>query len=216
MVFDWLLTAVAATLNILVVAALVRGQAFRRYRAIGLFCLVEIVAILVDTFGYSNLDRRAYASIYWAFDFVVHFFLTLVILGLIRSALRFWHGFAWVPYGLFAGMVVFACLSLLVLQSPNINAWFIGFSRNLSFGEEVLNLILWTLLLQRGELDLQLIILSAGIGFQVTGEVIGLTLRPYTTDANRWVPDLLVQFCELLCLAIWLWAFSRKRLAVQT
>ena len=107
-----------------------------------------------------------------------------------------------------------ACLalgSILIFRDPLPSRWLVPVTRNLSFGEEICNLVLWSLLLQRSEFDQQHLIVSAGIGIQVTGEVIGHTLRLYSSPALIWVPDLLIFLCETLCLLVWVWAFRNNR-----
>ncbi|MGI8741630.1 MAG: hypothetical protein ACR2NN_03470 [Bryobacteraceae bacterium] len=107
-----------------------------------------------------------------------------------------------------AGVICFALFSAYTYQVPNLNRWMTPISRNLSFGEELLNLILWSVLLQRRASDYLLLMVSAGIGVQVTGEVIGITLALYAHNPSvKWVPNSLVFLCEVSCLLIWLRAF---------
>src|SRR5205823_3303696 len=109
-------------------------------------------------------------------------------------------------------VVCFAAYSVYIFQNPSVNRWMTSVSRNLSFCEEFLNFILWTLLIQRRDFDQLLLLVSAGIGVQVTGEAIGHTLRLYTrSHSTVWVPNLLVYVAEILCLCIWIWAFRSAR-----
>ena len=211
MSFGWLPSLLSFLLNLVVIILVFRNNFWRKHLVVALFCFVQMTVVVTIVFVSSRFDRHTYAVSYWTGDLVAHLFITLVILSLIRVAVAENTGQRMLPYGLFAGMLALLAYSLYVFHDPHINHWMNPVSRNLSLGEEFLNLILWTFLLQKREFDAQLVIISAGIGVQVTGEVIGLTLRTYAPASTVWVPNLLAQSCEFLCLLILLWAFSSRK-----
>ncbi|MBV8819979.1 MAG: hypothetical protein JO022_16565 [Acidobacteriaceae bacterium] len=210
MPFGWLILAFSITLNLLVLFYLWRSSSAIKYRSIGLFCIAQLVLIAADYAASTFTSRDTYTRTYWLNDIIAHMFISLVIVALIRAALEEYPQFRWAPTALFLGVLVVAAVSLIVFQNPRIPRWINPVSRNLSLTEEALNLVLWALLLRRQQFDVQLLLLSAGMVMQVTGEVIGLTLRPYTNATTIWVPNLLVQFSELLCLGIWIWALRYR------
>jgi hypothetical protein len=212
MLLGWLASFLSVGLNLLVAYFAVSSGATRKYSTIPLFCLVQVAAVVTVT-SLSFLDRHIYATGYWISDLLAHFFITLVIVSLIRSSVANDPKQRTLPIVLFSAMLGLAAYSLYAFYDNHYSRWLNPVSRNLSLGEEALNLILWTFLLQKRDYDSQLVVISAGIGVQVTGEVIGLTLRPYTSAATVWVPNLLVQTCEFLCLFIWLWAFAPRKSA---
>src|SRR6267378_2494827 len=98
--------------------------------------------------------------------------------------------------------------SILAFRDPRITVWMTPVSRNLSFCEEILNFMLWTALIRNRDYDRLLLFISAGIGIQVTGEVIGHTIRTFMwTGTMLWLPDTLVTVSEIICLLTWVWAF---------
>jgi hypothetical protein len=104
-------------------------------------------------------------------------------------------------------VVVFGFGSLGYYYEPSTLRWMTPLSRNLSFCEAILNFILWTALIRNRTRDTLLLMISVGIGLQVTGEVIGNTLIPYFASSVVWLPKLLVVGSEMLCLVIWFYAF---------
>lgn len=202
-------------LNLAVVYRVTRGW-LTSFPLVFCFCLTQILveaagAIVNVRFG---PHARFYFEVFWAGDLLAHTLVIVLISMLIRRA---------VPVAVknravvavLLGMAALAASSLVILYSSHINRWMTPVTRNMSFGEELLNLILWTLLLQKSDYDYQLLVVSAGIGIQVTGEVIGHTLRLYTSNSSMWVPDQLVFISEMMCLLVWLWAFPERKPATQ-
>src|ERR1700736_1530076 len=102
-------------------------------------------------------------------------------------------------------VICFVLFSAYIFDERHVSRWMTSVSRNLSFCEEILNLILWALLIQRRESDYLLLMVSAGTGVQGTGEAIGHTLRLYAHHGSPiWAPNLLVYLAEILCLGIWI------------
>jgi hypothetical protein len=198
----------AVLLNLGVIVCLARGP-FRRFPLVLFFCLLQIVLSSgsnIIFFYFKSLTL--YSKWYWGGDLIGHVCISLIIISIIREALVGKPERNRIALGLLTFMVGVAVVSLILFHAPQLNRWMTPVSRNLSFGEEVLNLVLWSLLLQRNDFDSQFLIVSAGIGIQVTGEVVGHTLRLYTTKSTIWIPSLLVTLSEFICLIVWIWAFS--------
>ena len=69
-----------------------------------------------------------------------------------------------------APVVAFVVIILYLLQPEHGGrGWIFPLSRNLSFIEEVLNFVLWTVLIRNRSRDVVLLLVSAGLGIQVTG-----------------------------------------------
>jgi hypothetical protein len=108
-----------------------------------------------------------------------------------------------------APVLVFVGVTLYLLYNPQSGrGWILPLSRNLSFCEELLNFVLWTILIRNRSRDVVLLLVSAGLGIQVTGEVIGRTIRLYARAPSiSWLPDAIVLLCEVGALYIWYRAF---------
>lgn len=204
------LLVLTLSLNAAVVIALARGQ-LRRFWLIFAYCLLQILATFADDLTFFIFKNASlYYDVYWIVDFTSHACVTAIVILLIRETIREKRVRDLVAYALVLFMLIVTVASGLALYNHRLNSWLLGISRNLSFGEEVLNFVLWGMVLQNGEFDLQLLLASAGIGIQVTGEVVGLTLRFYTPEKSLWIPESLIVGCEYLCLIFWIWAFSIK------
>ena len=143
-----------------------------------------------------------YAVVYWVLDLGLH----VLVISLLATLIRFARGktsslFMVVGTITMAGVLIAA---LLLPYDPRFGYWMTGAVRNLSFCEELLNFILWTLLL-RHTVAPPVLWVSAGLGIQVTGEVVGHSLRLLSSRSALWAPDVLINVCEIMALAIWLY-----------
>ncbi len=187
-----------------------------RYIRVSLYSSLQIVIVFASNALLPRITRSQYIELFWTDDLLAHCFILLLILGLIEKAMAGRETTQTVVWGLSACVLVDALGSANAFQSPHLNQWMGPLSRNMSFCEEVLNFVLWGAIIQRRENDYLLFMVSAGIGVQVTGEVIGHTLRLYSHDHSTvWVPTMLVYLSEVLCLAIWIWAFYSARNSTQ-
>jgi hypothetical protein len=164
------------------------------------------IALLLD---FYSLHARGYDSLYWLSDIGLHGLVFALLVHLIRCTLV-----SPPRYILIAGLISLPVLVFLSMAVPyhNIfNRWMTGFSRNLSFCEEILNLVLWGLLVHNRRVGLRFLLVSAGLGIQVTGEVTGQSLRLFTHSAAVvWAPNLLVNAGGILAILLWLYAFCRS------
>ncbi len=164
------------------------------------------IALLVD---FYPLHASGYRSLYWLLDISLHGFVFALLVHLIRRALVEPRRSILVT-GM-ACIVVSVFLSMAVPYHPMLNRWMTGFSRNLSFCEEVLNLVLWGMLVNNRRVGLRFLLVSAGIGIQVTGDVTGHSLRLFAHSASFvWAPHLLMNASQILAMVIWLYAFCRS------
>jgi len=203
----------AIPLELLVVVALFRGP-LKDYRIAFAYSLALFGCGILEALSYLGvgISKSHYSNIYWSDDIILHGLVILVVVSLMRTALR--GASSLLPRVLLLGAVGFAVGSMYVYYSPTLGRWMTPVSRNLSFCEEVLNLVLWAILVRQEDHDLTLLLVSAGLGIQVTGEVIGHTLRLYSQSRSVvWIPDVLTNMAQFSCLLIWIWAFRRARQA---
>jgi hypothetical protein len=158
----------------------------------------------------NNADSHAYAMTYWTGDLVLHGIVLLLVLFLIREALIGSRGADMTTLMIVAPVVIFVGVTLYLLYNPSRSGagWIFPLSRNLSFIEEILNFVLWTILIRNRSREVVLLLVSAGLGIQVTGEVIGRTIRLYARAPSvSWLPDAIILLCEFGALYIWYRAF---------
>ncbi|HLJ45953.1 MAG TPA: hypothetical protein VKU01_08095 [Bryobacteraceae bacterium] len=162
---------------------------------------------------YFMLGPRAegFAELYWLNDLVLHAFIILIIGSLVRSALPASVKSRAISMLLSLFAVAVGLISLYFYYDAQLSRWMTPVSRNLSFAEEMLVFLLWAILVRARTQDQVLLLVSSGLGIQVTGEVIAHTLRMYSKSREVWLPNVLLNAADLLCLLIWLWAFRTGR-----
>jgi hypothetical protein len=208
----WVAPAIAGLLlDIFVLFYLARGP-FRRFIFVFCYCLVQALSEIFGSLSYLHLGLQGirWSTVFWVGDFASHTLIMLILLSLISESLESSPDLKRLAsWGLPLVVVCVLLGSVLIYRHPGINAWMTPVSRNLSFCEEVLNFVLWTALIRKRDYDRLLLFISAGIGVQVTGEVIGHTLRTFAHVGSMaiWLPDSLVSASEIICLLTWVWAF---------
>ena len=208
MSLGWLVRSGFALVLISAVLVYLSKGLWRRFPLVGILCTIQVVGILIDSISVLiGAPRRLQVQMYWTGDLIAHAAISLLIISLIWQTLDAGQNRKVNVMMIGAGVLCFAIGSAYIFYDPRITRWMTPVSRNLSFCEEVLNLILWSILLKGRASDYLLLMVSAGIGLQVTGEVIGHTLRLYTGPSTLWVPNTLVYISEIVCLCIWIWAF---------
>jgi len=207
-----LLSAVGLTLTCFLLAVIFRSGGWRRYPFLAAYLSLGLVYQVFGIVIYSRpngAESRFYAMTYWSGDVLSHGMILLLVLFLIREALVGNRGPDMSAFMIVAPVVAFVVVTLYLLFSPRSGKhWMFPLSRNLSFIEEVLNFILWTILIRNRSRDMVLLLVSAGLGIQVTGEVIGRTIRLYARSPSiSWLPDAIIVLCQVGALYVWYRAF---------
>ena len=96
--------------------------------------------------------------------------------------------------------------SFFIYQEPTVNKWMIKVVRNLSFCSAVATLILWFVLIASEKRDTRLLVITGGLGLQMTGEAMGQSLIQMSKHTFV-VGVLTLMFAHFLCLYIWWRAF---------
>jgi len=201
----WLLSAASFLLEVGVLVSILRSRLYRSYPIILAISVFGVAGVLLFTVAlhYWRTDSLSYGVFYWTTDFLNHALILLLVISLIGRALDPPAGKAVLVLTLFVFAWGLGWLAVL----RNEPAWETALTVRLSFCEEILNFILWIALIRSRRRDTILFLVTAGIGLQVTGEVIGHTIRIYAGRRFLWLPDILVVVAEMLCLLIWNYAF---------
>jgi hypothetical protein len=172
-----------------------------------IFCRV-VASITTASYFYLFRGAHFYGIIYWMLDLSLHGLVIAVLVSLMRrtlgkpSAIHVIGGTAIVVFGV--------AIALIAPFDGRIGFWMTGAIRNLSFFEELMNLALWMLLVRRGRTTPRVLWVSAGLGIQVTGDVLGHSIRLFASKSAIWAPNALMNVCEITALAMWLYAFCRS------
>src|SRR5579872_351774 len=195
-------------LILLVIAALLRGS-YRRYPFIFAYTVVSFLTAVVETaalVGRSSGVQLAhsYAVYYWVDDGIRQVLLFAVVISLPYQATRQARGRALVRTSLIAGAVLFLLISFLIHydQRAVISRWMTPWTRDLDFCSAILDLALWTILLNARKHDMEIFMLSGALGIRFAGEAIGHALRN-EFPGILLAADTTVVFASLMCLYIW-------------
>jgi hypothetical protein len=213
--FDFwsILGLVGLGLQLLLLRALAGGS-WRKYPLVFAYCIVLTIATGVDAYNFlgGGMNSVDYRKFYWINDSVLRSLLYFMVIALTYQAME-GHPKRTLVARLLAGSAV------LIIGYSVWETWtafphrpgvvFTVLSRNLNFVAALLNMVLWSALVRRPKRDLQLLLISAGLGIEVTGEAVAHSLRTVMgrDQANLvWIPNLLAIATHLMCLAIWWFA----------
>jgi hypothetical protein len=197
-------------LNVLVIRAMLRGQ-YRQYR----FAFAYVLALLLTTvieIAAKTGPRSAHWNIYyWIDDVILNVLVFCVVLAFIdeaaSQAARRPLGRGW----LIAGASLIGVTSFLVHSgAQRLNSRMTLVSRDLNAAAVILDLILWSLLVTSRRPDRRLLLLSGGLGIQLTGATIGEELGSRFRSAV-FAGALLEVVTYLVALYIWWRAFRPAR-----
>jgi hypothetical protein len=82
--------------------------------------------------------------------------------------------------------------------------------RNLSFCSAIVNMALWFVLIASERKDARLLMITGGLGIQITGDAIGQSLRQ-VSHVTTVAGNMIIVLAHFLCLYIWWQAFQEKR-----
>jgi hypothetical protein len=208
-----ILSAGGLALTLFTLAVILRSGGWRRYPFLAAYLAFAFAYQITEMVVYAkvaNADAHLYSMIYYTGDLVLHGLILLLVLFLIREALVGDRRPDMSTVMIVAPVLIFVVATLYLFYHPEIggHGWIFPLSRNLSFCEEILNFVLWTILIRNRSREVVLLLVSAGLGIQVTGEVIGRTIRLYARSPSiSWIPEAIALVCEAGALYIWYRAF---------
>jgi len=211
-------------LNLLVIAALLRG-AYRRFPFVFAYSITLFFTTAVEVAAYTSYfsgTRLAHtrAVYYWVDEGIRQALVFAVVISLIYQASREVRARGLVRAALVAGAILFAGVSFLLHYDAHavISKWMTLWVRDLSFSSALLDFSLWAMLLAVRKNDLQLFLLSGGLGIQFAGEAIGQTVRNQFSSLVL-LGNVIIIATSLACPYIWWQAFRaspvRKKTAVH-
>src|SRR4051794_17443264 len=205
--FQWPFWIIGLTLQYLVTQALLSGP-FRQFSVIFGYLLCLTLTTLTDIVMYLDVGNIAvtYNRYYWAGDLLRESALYAVVISLVLHAMPDSRRRAALLRLLIALALLFWIGSFFIYQEPSVNKWMTKVVRNLSFCSAVATLILWFVLIASEKRDTRLLVITGGLGLQMTGEAMGQSL--IQISKNTFVLGVLtLMFAHFLCLYIWWRAF---------
>jgi hypothetical protein len=212
---QWSLWAMSLALQYLLVSVLILG-AYKEFTAVFVYAVCLALTTLIEIVGTvgGRAINHAVADYYWINEMLRQTSLYCVVISLVlhampsnqkRSALiRMLVGLAFLFW---AGCILF-------YYDPNRNTayWMTLVIRNISFCTAIVTLILWFVLIASEKRDPRLLMITGGLGVQVTGEAIGQSLRNLS-QRTALAGGLMGIFALFLCLYIWWRALQPSAIA---
>ena len=170
--------AIGLWLNLLVISALARGS-YRRYPFVLAYALTLLISTVIEI-GVHATPKDVQKYYYWADDVVLDILVFCVVIAFIDEAARHSRqkpvGRRWLILGAAALLVG----SVAVHHSPKLNHQMTLVSRDLNICAVILDLMLWSLLVASRRPNRRLLLLSGGLGLQLTGAIMGEQLRNFS------------------------------------
>ncbi|MGA2591487.1 MAG: hypothetical protein ABSH32_16320 [Bryobacteraceae bacterium] len=193
-------------LNLLVISALLRGS-YRQYP----FAFAYAVALLLSTIAEiaaSALPRGVRSEFYWVDEVILDILVFCVVIAFIdHAAADVNRNLVQRRWLITAAALIFAA-SFIIRRDPlgGLNRWMTLVSRDLNICAVILDLMLWSLLLASRRPNRRLLLLSGGLGIQLTGAILGESVRGLSRSGL--IPGTLLEVITgLLGLYVWWRAF---------
>ena len=204
--------AIGLWLNVLVISALARGS-YREYPFVFGYSLTLLLSTLMEI-GLQFSSKSVQHIYYWFDEIMLDLLVFCVVIAFIdeasqhskqRTIPRRWL--------ILISALIFA-VSFLMHQHYSLNRRMTLVSRDLNICAVILDLMLWTLLMTARRPDRALLLLSGGLGLQLTGAIMGEQLRHFS-HSLFWTGTLLEVTTGFLGLYIW-WRALRATRVIQT
>jgi hypothetical protein len=202
---------VGAVLQALILHALIKGP-YRKYPFLFTNVLVLLVTGIIDAALYNfqvGTWARSARVVFWIDDSIRQVLLFVLVLSLVYQAMPEGRKRAAVQRLLIFGSFTLAVISYFTLSDPRISVRMSAVIRNMSFCAAILNLALWAALIKRKQYDPKILMISGGLGLQITGEAMGHSLRNLWQISRAYATagNVVLILAHLLCLFIWWQAF---------
>lgn len=212
--FHYLASAITSLFVIATLHQMLQG-AWRRFPLLFLYLLLLLllsVPLAIAFFRSGSQWTTMSATVYWILALLTQGIGILCVLAITRTATEKHAGAARIVRLMAAGTVLVLLGSLLAhwhyLSAFVYNRWLTHISRDLAVLSIVLNLLLWSRLLADRKRDPLVVLISAGLGVQFTGDAMGHALR-YFPNELKDLGNLVFAGTTVLASFIWFRAFQR-------
>ena len=204
--------AVGLWLNLLVISALVRGN-YRKYPFVFAYTLTLLVSTMVEI-ALQAAPRTVQNGYYWIDEVILDVLVFCLVIAFIDEAARDSKQKVVERHWLVLAAALICAVSFAIHRSSHLNRQMTLVSRDLNICAVILDLMLWSLLLTARRPDRRLMLLSGGLGLQLTGAIMGEQLRHFS-HSLLLTGTLLEVTTGFLGLYIW-WRALRTAPAPKT
>src|SRR5579862_2160815 len=203
--------AIGLSLNVLVISTMMRG-AYRQYPFVFVYS-VALFASTVTEIGLQNAPKTVRAGYYWTDEVILDVLVFFLVIAFIDQAARYSKQKVIERRWLVLGAAAIMAISFAVRRSPHLNRQMTLVSRDLNICAAILDLILWTLLASARRPDRRLMLLSGGLGLQLTGAIMGQSLRHLSR--SLFMAGTLLEVCTGF-LGLYVWFRALRSAPVST
>jgi hypothetical protein len=215
---QYLLWALGLGLQVLVLNALLRGP-WKRHPLIMVYCVALFLTTTIEVAAQSGsrVLARSWRVYYWIDGAVLQTLVFCVVISLIYQATRrAGYGAAMRRLPVVAAALIWACLFLWHHGGlHDLSAWMTLLSRDISFAAVILDLLLWSTLISFKKKDVELLMLSGGLGLEFAGAAMGQSVRQLALAGQHanvaLTGSMLVVVSSLMCLYVWWRTFQRYK-----
>jgi hypothetical protein len=217
--FQLAMYLVAVPLELMVIAALLRGGQYRRYPFIFLYVVADLLTTVFEspfaiayTIHETPEAKHAYSLVFWINERIMQVLVLLLVIALVYQATTQFRSQRTLLTAIICGTMVVAAISLWyhIQDTRTLQGNFrymTPWTRDLNFTAAILDMGLWALLIGSHRKDRKLLMVTGGLGIQFTGAAIGQALRDMSpTPIVAIASDFLV-LTNLARLYIWWQAF---------
>ena len=213
--------AIGVPLELMIIARMLRGG-YRKFPLVFVYSIFNFLTTVVEVPSTIAFYRgvvgaaRTSADYWWNNEAIFQVLNYLVVMSLIYQATAEIRSRRILRLSLFAGAILFAGIAFAVHYDPKLmtGEWATPWTRDLNFCSAVLDMALWAMLIGRRKKDEQVLLLSAGMGVQFTGEAIGGSLRQLAIkDRSRALSlsgGMIMMVSNLVFLFVWWRTFRRQ------
>jgi hypothetical protein len=213
--FQVLLYVVGLPLQLMVIAALLRGPG-RQYPFLFLYAIADFLTTVLEIRPSLTIDSatpetlRSFANLYWWDERLLQCLVFLMVISLVYKSSAQYRPRRVLLTGIIVGTVAFAAITFFIHFNPDPavapGKWMTPWTRDMNFCAAILDLGLWATLIAAREKDYRLLMVSGALGLQFTGEAISQSLRGMSQQVQD-VAAYIVPLPNLACLYIWWQAF---------
>jgi hypothetical protein len=165
-------------LNLLVLSALVRGS-YRKYPFVFVYALTLLISTVVEI-TLQSAPKTLREGYYWIDEVILDVLVFCVVIAFIDEAARHSRQKFIERHWLVLAAILICAVSFTIHHSSHLNSQMTLVSRDLNICAVILDLILWSLLLTARPPNRRLMLLSGGLGLQLTGAIMGEQLRHFS------------------------------------
>jgi hypothetical protein len=194
------LWAIGLWLNLQVIFALVRGS-YRQYPFVLAYAMALLLSTVVEI-GLQSASKTLKNEFYWIDEIVLDVLVFCVVIAFIDEAARHSNKKVIERHWLVLAAALFCAGSFAIHHGLLPNRQMTLVSRDLNICAVILDLILWSLLAAARRPNHRLMLLSGGLGLQLTGAIMGEQLRNFS-HALVFTGGMLEVTTGFLALYIW-------------